>query len=166
MDPSPSANNSLLPMKTRLPSLLATLGLLSFPATAPAQYVLDWFTLDGGGGTSTNQTYSLTGTIGQPDAGRLSGAGFTLEGGFWGLATAVPTPGAPGLSVCQVQDKITVTWPAPAPGWVLERARALSDPSAPWTPVPPPYSNVGGTNTVTFLNSPPLGNWFFRLRHP
>jgi hypothetical protein len=29
---------------------------------------LDWFTIDGGGGTSTGGVYAVSGTIGQPDA--------------------------------------------------------------------------------------------------
>ena len=52
-----------------------------------------WFTVDGGGQTfSTGGSYSLGGTIGQPDAtaaSALTGGSFTLTGGFW--AVAVPT---------------------------------------------------------------------------
>ena len=32
-------------------------------------YSIDWFTIDGGGGTSTGGVYAVSGTIGQPDAG-------------------------------------------------------------------------------------------------
>jgi hypothetical protein len=39
--------------------------------------------IDGGGGTSTGDSYSLMGTIGQPDAGSNSGTGYDLTGGFW-----------------------------------------------------------------------------------
>ena len=52
-------------------------------------YELSWYTLDGGGtmpGGRTGGSYSLGGTIGQPDAGTLSGGGYTLNGGFWGGA--------------------------------------------------------------------------------
>lgn len=45
---------------------------------------IDWYTIDGGGGTSTGGGFELSGTIGQPDAGpEMSGGGFTLTGGFW-----------------------------------------------------------------------------------
>ena len=44
---------------------------------------LTWFTIDGGGGQSEHDGYSLTGTIGQPDTGISSGGGFELQGGFW-----------------------------------------------------------------------------------
>ncbi len=44
---------------------------------------LSWHTVDGGGGTSGGGGFVLRGTIGQPDAGDLSGGDFTLRGGFW-----------------------------------------------------------------------------------
>lgn len=48
-------------------------------------YTLDWWTVDGGGQTEHDGTgYTLSGTIGQPDAGGWSGGGYTLDGGFWG----------------------------------------------------------------------------------
>jgi len=56
---------------------------LAFSARAQS-YSIDWFTIDGGGGTSTNGNFFLSGTIGQPDAGTLTGGGYTVQGGFWG----------------------------------------------------------------------------------
>jgi len=45
---------------------------------------LSWHTIDGGGHTwSSGGTYSLGGTIGQPDAGYLAGGTYALAGGFW-----------------------------------------------------------------------------------
>ena len=50
-------------------------------------YTLDWWTVDGGGTMSgAGGGYTLGGTAGQPDAGSLSGSGYTLDGGFWGGA--------------------------------------------------------------------------------
>jgi len=47
-------------------------------------YDLTWNSIDGGGATfSTGGMYSLGGTIGQADAGTLSGGSYTLNGGFW-----------------------------------------------------------------------------------
>jgi hypothetical protein len=69
-----------------------------FPAWG--QYSIDWSTIDGGGGTSTGGVYSVTGTLGQPDAGAtMSGGNLSLDGGFWSLIGAVQTPGAPLLSI-------------------------------------------------------------------
>jgi hypothetical protein len=62
---------------------VALLGVGS--AFALAGYTLDWWTVDGGGATfSTGGSYSLGGTIGQPDAGTSTGGSYTLDGGFWG----------------------------------------------------------------------------------
>ncbi len=56
------------------------------PASAQSGggYDLTWNTIDGGGVTfSTGGAYSLGGTIGQADAGTMSGGSYTLNGGFW-----------------------------------------------------------------------------------
>ena len=50
---------------------------------ASGDYELVWSTIDGGGGTSSGGTYTLTGTIGQPDADWSSGDSYELLGGFW-----------------------------------------------------------------------------------
>jgi len=47
-------------------------------------YDLSWWTADGGGTTfNTGSGYSLSSTIGQPDAAVWSGGDYTLAGGFW-----------------------------------------------------------------------------------
>ena len=71
--------------------ILATLFLLAGVAWANgSSYTLDWWTVDGGGGTHrTVGEYTLSGTAGQPDAGVLSGGDYTLGGGFWGGGGAV-----------------------------------------------------------------------------
>jgi hypothetical protein len=84
-----------------------TAALLScVAAAASAQLSVSRFTIAGGGGTrSTGGTFALGGTIGQPTADRLSGSGFTLNGGFWSVGSTVVTavesepPGdGPGLA--------------------------------------------------------------------
>lgn len=53
-------------------------------------FTLDWFSVDGGGGTSGGGAFALSGAIGQPDAaGTMTGSDFTLAGGFWPGATGV-----------------------------------------------------------------------------
>ena len=64
----------------------ALLSLLLLPPGSAAQsggYDLTWSTIDDGGGTSSNSSYSLAGTISQPDAGALNSGNYTLQGGFW-----------------------------------------------------------------------------------
>lgn len=52
-------------------------------STASGQYEISWYTVDGGGGTSSGGPYTLTGTIGQLDAGWSIGGNYELLGGFW-----------------------------------------------------------------------------------
>ena len=80
-------------------------------AQLSASFDLSWNTVDGGGGTSSGGGYTLSGTIGQPDAGALSGGGYTLLGGFWGglLATPSPTPTATPTSTATPTRTATPT---------------------------------------------------------
>ena len=64
-------------------ALIATFAVTGFAQSASAQFSIDWYTIDGGGGTSTGGTFELSGTIGQHDAGVMSGGGYTLTGGYW-----------------------------------------------------------------------------------
>lgn len=143
--------------------LLATLNFQ--PSTGFAQsYSIDWFTMDGGGGTSTGGVYSVTGTIGQPDAGKMSGGNFTVEGGFWSVIAAVQTPGAPLLSIFRTTtNTVAVSWPSPSTGWTLQQ-NTNSVNSVNW-------SNVAGGildngTTWTLIVNPPTGNRFYHLYRP
>src|SRR5262245_18680031 len=76
-------------MTMRGTTILACLAAMVAIPSASAQFDLSWYTIDGGGGMfSTGGTFSLGGTIGQPDAGVMSGGTFTLTGGFWAGAAA------------------------------------------------------------------------------
>ena len=59
--------------------LFVLLSLMTGPAFG--QYAIDWYTIDGGG-TSVGGAYTLTGTIGQPDAASSVGGRYELLGGF------------------------------------------------------------------------------------
>jgi hypothetical protein len=56
--------------------------LILTAAQAAGSYEIPWYTIDGGGGTSSGGPYTLTGTIGQPDAAYSSGGQYELLGGF------------------------------------------------------------------------------------
>lgn len=130
-----------------------------------AQYNIDWWSIDGGGGRSTGGVFSVTGTIGQADAGLLSGGTYTLQGGFWGVVAAIQTPGAPTLSITQANALVTVSWPIPADGWVLERTLTLSGSPAPWVAIPAALYQTNATQySITITNVPSLVNAFFRLK--
>ena len=57
--------------------------IVTIAIAAPEDFSLDWWTVDSGGATSFDDSYRLTGTIGQHDAGYLSGEQYQLSGGFW-----------------------------------------------------------------------------------
>src|SRR5690349_1399687 len=68
--------------------------------SASAQYSIDWHKIAGGGGTSTNGQFSLSGSIGQHDAGpAMTNGQFSVTGGFWLLPQAVQVEGAPILTI-------------------------------------------------------------------
>jgi hypothetical protein len=135
---------------------LATLSLavLVMPIQAQ-QYSIDWHRIDGGGGTSTGAVYSVSGTIGQPDAsGAMTGGVYSVTGGYWAMF-AVQTPGAPSLTITYAGNQAIVSWPPSVTGWTLQTNANLATPT---------WGNYLGqvvNNSVT--NAPPKGNLFFRL---
>jgi hypothetical protein len=127
------------------------------------QYSIDWSTIDGGGSASTGGVYTVTGTIGQPDAGMMSGGNYTLQGGFWGIIAAVQTPGAPYLSVTLTPTNSVVVWWAVSPtSWQLQATTNLVTTGSIWTGR---AYVTNGANCV-YTESPPSGNRFYRLYKP
>jgi hypothetical protein len=126
-------------------------------------YSIDWFTIDGGGGTSSNGQYVVSGTIGQPDAGHMAGGSFSLDGGFWGIVAAVQTPGGPLLRVVlTTTNTVVVAWPNPSTGFTLQENPAAG--TLNWTGITNQINVVGSENQI--IVSPPPGNRFYRLFHP
>jgi hypothetical protein len=137
---------------------------LSLTLGARAQnFSIDWFTVDGGGGASSGGVYSLSGTIGQPDAGRMTGGSYSIDGGFWGVIAALPTPGAPLLRIfLTATNTAIVGWPTAAAGFNLEQNGNIA--TTLWSAVTNTINVVGSENQVTI--APPIGNKFYRLRYP
>jgi len=75
-------------------------------------------------------------------------------------------PDAPRLSVTldSQLSTVTVSWPLPADGWVLEWTNQVVGVSAPWPRIPPPYQTNGAH--VQFTELSPAGNRFYRLHKP
>lgn len=141
-----------------------TLLFLSLALKAGAQtYSIDWYKVAGGGGTSTGGTYSVSGTIGQHDAGvATTGGNYSLTGGFWSLINVVQTPGAPTLYVSHSGNTVSVYWQNVA-GWNLIQSGNLTTPIISWTASSLP-TLLSGTNYLNLVN--PAGNLFFRLKNP
>jgi hypothetical protein len=65
-------------------SIALTFSQVTTSAQTGGNYDLTWSAVESGGGMfSTGGTYSLGGTIGQADAGAMSGSSYLLAGGFW-----------------------------------------------------------------------------------
>jgi hypothetical protein len=128
---------------------------------AHAQYSIDWFTIDGGGGTSTGGVYSVSGTIGQPDAGTMSGGNFSLTGGFWSFLSTVQTAGAPLLTISlTTSNTAMVSWPSSSAGFTLQQnTNSVASPN--WGNVPTTPTDNGTIKYI--IVSPPVGNRFYRL---
>ncbi len=133
-------------------------------STAHAQsYSVDWYKVAGGGGTSTGGTYTVSGTIGQPDAsGAMTGGNYSVTGGYWALINVVQTPGAPTLYISRSNNVVSVYWQSVS-GWNLIQNNNLTTPVASWSASSAPIL-AGGTNFLNLTN--PAGNVFFRLKNP
>jgi hypothetical protein len=150
--------------KSKILILLAALFGLQAVAARAQNFSIDWHTIDGGGGTSAGGNFSLSGTIGQPDASALpmTGGAFSLTGGFWSLF-AVQTPDAPLLAILRLSaNSARVSWPSPSTGFRLQENTDLN--SANWVNAPQAVSDNGTTKSITV--SPTTGRRFYRLFKP
>ena len=123
--------------------LILLSAVVGFVAASQAQsYSIGWFTVDGGGGTSTGGVYAVSGTIGQPDAGAMSGGNYSLIGGFWGAVIAVQQAGGPMLFIQNLLNgSVKVSWQTNTPGFTLQIATVLNSTPVTWTNAPTAYTN-------------------------
>jgi hypothetical protein len=135
------------------------LGSLFSLAASAQTYSVDWHKVSGGGSTSTNGQYSLSGMIGQHDAGGpMTNGVYSLTGGFWVLPTVVQVTDAPTLTIAAATPgQATISWSPATPGYFLQESAGLSP--ANWTNSP-----SGAANPITVPAPPPAK--FYRLNKP
>ena len=159
-------------MKTKMNFFVhAVIGFLLIQSAcclrASAQsYSVDWYKVAGGGGTSTGGTYTVNGTIGQPDAsGAMNGGNYSVTGGYWSLINVVQTPGLPNLIIVpNGANSVKVLWPDPATNsYTLQQNANLAAGNS-WATSGYTITPANGTNSITI--TPPTGNLFFRLKTP
>jgi hypothetical protein len=144
--------------------VLLCLTLLLCQSANAQNYSIDWYTIDGGGGTSTGGVYSVSGTIGQPDAGGpMTNGQYSVTGGFWALISVVQTAGLPLLTITlnSQLSTVTVSWPDTGT-YTLQQNSNLAGGS--WITSGYTITTSNGTNSITL--TPPTGNLFFRLKQP
>jgi hypothetical protein len=149
-------------MKTKSSKLaVAAASLLIAGTTAlhAQTYSVNWSAIAGGGGTSTNGPFAVSGTVGQTAAGgSMTNGQFSVTGGFWALVSAVQTPGAPPLYITRSGNSVTVFW-QDTPGWNLQQNSSVKAPGN-WTV----SSGVTISNGTNYLNlTSPAGALYFRL---
>ena len=128
---------------------------------AAQSYTIGWYKITGGGGTSTGATYSVSGTIGQADAGdAMTGGSYSLTGGFWSLISVVQTAGLPDLIITHSGSSVTVSWPATG-SYTLQQTANLAAGNGGWAASGYAITTANGTNSIAI--SAPAGNLFFRL---
>jgi hypothetical protein len=140
--------------------IILCLSLLLAARSFAQPYSIDWYKIAGGGGTSTGGTYTVSGTIGQHDAGGpMTGGSYSLTGGFWALISVVQTPGLPDLAITFVNpNSVKVSWPDTGT-YTLQQNANLG--GGTWTTSGYTINTDSGTNSITI--TPPTGNLFFRL---
>lgn len=127
-------------------------------------YRIDSFVIAGGGGTSSNGSFSVTGTIGQIDAGKLAGGNFTIDGGFLSGIYLVQTPDAPVLSISRTGPNAMVSWSTnSASGFRLEETSTVNVPAS-WGTSSSTLTTNGSQISVTVPTS--NGLRFYRLHKP
>jgi hypothetical protein len=137
--------------------IILTLSVVLFSTLAAfSQYSIDWFTINGGGGTSTGGVYSVTGTIGQPDAGAMSGGTYTLQGGFWSGLVVPSSTGGPTLFIQWSGNNVIISWSPATSGFVLEETLSLVSPSWSAAPTGNPTAPIPASGLAKF----------YRLRKP
>jgi hypothetical protein len=142
-------------------------GLL-LPALSQAQsFSINWYKVADGGGSSSGtngaSVFSVSGTIGQPDAGgAMTGGGYSLTGGFWSLIFVVQTAGLPNLTIVHAGNSVIVSWPNTG-SYNLQQNSNLAVPAG-WATSGYSITTANGTNSITI--TPPTGSLFFRLANP
>jgi hypothetical protein len=89
----------------------------------------------------------------------MSGGSYSVVGGFWGIVSAVQTPGAPLLAITRSGNSVKVAWPYPSTGWTLQQNPNLT--AVGWS-ASGGVSNDGTNNSI--IVTPPAGNLFIRLK--
>jgi hypothetical protein len=145
--------------------LALAVGLFALAIRSQAQnFSIDWFTIDGGGGTSADEVFTVSGTLGQADAGGpMVGEGFVVEGGFWSIIAAVQMPDAPELSIqVTTANTAVISWDSAATGFGLQQNNDLNTTN--WVASTNAVTDNGSTKFI--IINPPSGNRFYRLFKP
>mgnify|MGYP003571152844 CR=1 FL=1 len=94
-------------MRTRMTQSLILMASLTLGAHAQSggPFELEWNTIDAGGASAmTGGAFTLSGSIGQFDAGTSDAGGYAMNSGFW----SVPYLGSAGCNVADLAEPFGV----------------------------------------------------------
>jgi hypothetical protein len=129
--------------------LCLCLALPAIAGLADEALSIDWYTVDGGGGATSAGEFTISGTVGQPDAGMLIPYCncFSILGGYWSQFTDVDQPDGPRLCIRLTStNTFLLSWRAYHVGYALEKM-PTGAPS--WNDVPATPVVVQGDNQVS-----------------
>lgn len=97
----------------KLHTTLLLMGVVTASTTHAQPYEIERYVIAGGGGTSSGGSFSVSGTIGQHDAGQpMAGGNFELTGGFWAHA------GESATRLCADQNSDGAVTPTDFTAWI------------------------------------------------
>ncbi len=138
--------------------------LMATVASGNPRFAITKSTIDAGGTRAPGARFTLTGTIGQPDAApRFTSPDgrFSLEPGFWSPHSVVQLPDFPLLVMrAGANGSIVIAWPVGANGFILQSSPDLSPES--WRDVGIRPVDTALEHMVTVSSLAPRA--FFRLR--
>ena len=122
-------SNSIVAAIQRPILLAVAFALAAALGTRAQSYSIDRVVIAGGSGTSAGGTFALSGTIGQPDAGAMTGGSYSLAGGFWGGFSTLPPAGSVIIKVFVVGNEVRLRFTG-VPGriYYVERAHFVTGP--------------------------------------
>jgi hypothetical protein len=159
-----SLAKSIYFMRKFLAIVIVGLGLVLPSALQAQTYSIPWYTIAGGGGSSSgtngSTNYTVSGTIGQPATSTMAGGNYSITGGFWSILSVVQISGSPFLTITHEGANSAITWTTSAGGYFLQQSSTLLSNS--WATSSATVTTNNGTNfSVTVPSS--SGHEYFRL---
>lgn len=142
--------------------LIALILFVGISTDAATTLRVEKFVISGGGGSSTNSRFGVTGTIGQKEGDKkLTNGRFTVEPGFWNVVGLVQIPNSPLLQLEQDASGICIRWNSSSSAFILETSNSVG-PNAVWSQAVGLIIQDGANRRYKVASAP--GTKFYRLR--
>ena len=145
--------------------IIATFAVLPFAEqlTHAQSFIINRFAIEGGG-PSAGGVFTASSTVGQPDAGMMSGGNYSLAGGFWGVL-ATPPPASTLIEISVGPGLVHLRFNGiPGRTYDIERASSIT---GPWPPNIQPLATItmpSGGELYYVDTFPAARQFFYRTR--